>query len=64
MQELKNEPDLEEQTCWNEQWDKEKLELLKTAIQVSCINCEADGEDPFEKPDDKQKLSGNIAQAL
>lgn len=38
----------EEQTTWNEQWSAEKVELLKKAIQESRINCEADGEDPFE----------------
>lgn len=39
----------ETQTDWQDQWDKEKLEALKIAIQHSRIECEANGEDPFER---------------
>ena len=40
--------EIDTQTRSNEQWSAEKVELLKKAIQESRINCEADGEDPFE----------------
>ena len=46
MQDLKINPEFEEQTSWNDQWDTEKLERLKNAIHAGALHCEAEDEGP------------------